>query len=121
MTRRHDLNAILIDVLTHFAPLRETPIIDWVDLDECDALDFDEHLDFACALNRAPGLWIGVHPALRGAPAYVLRYLVGHEVLHLALGVFDHPRSFFVAERLLPDYQRANAWLDAFEERGGLT
>lgn len=124
MTRAHDLHAILLEALKHFAPLagaRGTPRIDWVDLDECDAPDFDEHKDFACAVAYPRGeMFIGVHPALKRAPHYVLRYLVMHEVLHLALGVYTHTHAFEVAEHLIPDYQRADAWLDRFEESGGL-
>jgi hypothetical protein len=120
VTRKHDLDAILGEVLMHFTPLSKQIHIDWVDLDECDAVDFDEHRDFACAIDRTPGLFVGVHPKLRHAPRYVLRYLVSHEVLHLAFGVFNHPPVFDIADRLLPGYVRANAWLEAFEELGGL-
>lgn len=47
-------------------------------------------------------------------PAYVLRWLVGHELLHRLIpwqGRDFHPASFLVAERELPWTARANRWL----------
>ena len=85
MTRRHDLDAILAEVLRHFAPLPHRIHVDWVDLDDVDPTLFDERRDWACCFGRRDSLCIGLHPELRGAPRYVISYLIFHEVLHLAI------------------------------------
>lgn len=130
----HDLSAILAEVLTHFAreprserdngsrsfPMRTRFVIDWIDLDEVEPEWFKEKREYAC-VTRVRGVWcIGIHPRLRRAPKRVIRYLIMHEVLHVALGCWNHPHMFGVAERLWPDYQWANAWLARFYRRKGL-
>jgi predicted metal-dependent hydrolase len=46
------------------------------------------------------------------APGYVLEYLAAHEVAHLI--EMNHSARFWrVVRRLVPDHQRAKAWLDA--------
>lgn len=115
VTRPHDLAAILLDVLKHFAPLPHVIHIDWVDLDEVDPLDFDEQKDWACIKGRKDGMFIGLHPLLKRAPKYVVEYAVFHEVLHLAIpphAGMAHPPAFGVAERLWPRYHKACEWLD---------
>jgi hypothetical protein len=122
MTRTHDLEGILGEVLAHFAPL--PPIrISWVDA--------DAFLDTRDLLGQAvwtkDGRFVGVSTRLRRAPRYVVAYAVFHEVLHFALLPRDsrsetwrkgepyrvtwHHRAFCVAERLWPTYVRANAWI----------
>lgn len=45
------------------------------------------------------------------APAYVLDYVVAHEVAHLAH--LNHGPNFWrLVEKLMPDYAEARAWLD---------
>ena len=110
-----DLDSLLLEVLKRFKGL---PVVrvDWVDLDEVDPLLFAEEQDWACCFKTHDGAYcIGVHPRLRRAPLYVLRFLLFHEVLHVALpghGKCVHHKAFRVAERLWPDYERANRWLD---------
>lgn len=112
MSARHDLDAILLDALGRFGRLHCRVEIAWVDLDAVDAVDFAEHDDFAAVVWHAGVACVGLHPWLRRAPRYVLLYLVCHEILHLALGCEGHPVAFGVAERLLPGYSKACAWLD---------
>lgn len=111
----HDLDAILVEVLGHFSHLPHRIHVDWVDLDAVDPTLFDEKTDYACCIGKKSGICIGIHPALKRAPRYVVRYLVFHEILHLAIpphkGV-HHPPAFGVAERLWPDYRRSCAYLD---------
>jgi hypothetical protein len=104
----------------HFAPLGKQLHVDWVDLDDVDPAYFVELHEYAC-VTRVRGQWfIGLHPKFKVAPRYVVRYLIFHEVLHVALQTFEHPRHFHVAERLWPDYQRANAWLATYYRKVGL-
>lgn len=113
--RGHDLDSILAEVLVHFLPLPHRIHVDWVDLDDVSRKDFDEHRDWACCTGTKKALFIGLHPRLRTAPKYVVRYVVFHEVLHLAIPPHKgqaHPPAFAVAERLWPAYVRACAWLD---------
>jgi hypothetical protein len=114
MTRAVDLDASLLRVRALF-DCRQRIQIAWVDLDEVSERFFDEPIDLAAITYRDGQALIGVHPRLRHAPQYVVDYLVGHEMLHIALGTFDHPRAFGVAERLLPGYLRATAWLEAHD------
>jgi len=109
-----DLDASLLRVRALFT-CRQSIQIAWVDLDDVDLRFFDEPIDFAAITYCEGQALIGLHPKLRRAPRYVVDYLIGHELLHIALGTFDHPRSFGVAERLLPHYARAVAWLEAHE------
>lgn len=110
-----DLDSILLEVLQMFEGLSKQVLVSWVDLDAVDKPDFDENNDWACCLLGHTGVaFVGIHPCLSQAPRYVLRYLVFHEVLHLALpphGRNTHHKAFRVAERLYPDYVRANEWL----------
>jgi hypothetical protein len=111
---RHDLEAVLAEVLTHFWPLPHRIHIDWIDLDSVDPALFSEHNTWALCHGTKRALFIGLHPDLRGAPRYVVRYIVFHEVLHLAIPPHRgqvHTRAFNVAERLWSDYIRANHWL----------
>lgn len=87
----------------------------WVDLEEeQDPSTFDPEADWASCVETE-GVWmIGLHPDLQSAPAYVLHYLVFHELLHLWIpprGGDDHPIEFRIAEHLHPHYRRASAWL----------
>lgn len=110
----HDLDAILLEVSTHFAKLPQIRI-DWVDLDEVGPSLFLEHDDYACCTYKNGAYFIGIHPAMKKAPKYVVRYTVFHEVLHVALpprGRQAHHKAFLVAERLWPDFVRADAWFD---------
>jgi predicted metal-dependent hydrolase len=68
-----------------------------------------------CYYWPKPVRTIGIHERAKRAPAYVVRYLVMHELLHIALPPrknVHHHRSFLVAERLLPCYDRACKWLE---------
>jgi len=65
---------------------------------------------------------IRVHPALDAAsvPAFVIGYVVFHEMLHAELGAVVaggrrrfHTREFRRRERAHPDYLRAEAWIEA--------
>ena len=118
----HDLDATLLEVLTHFAKLPQITI-DWVDLDEVGPSLFLEHGDYACCVEKEGAYFIGIHPAMKKAPKYVVRFLVFHEVLHVALppvGRQAHHKAFRVAERVWPDCARADAWLDDPEHTGEL-
>jgi hypothetical protein len=106
----HDLEAILLEVLKHFLPIKRTISIDWVDLESVDNVDFLENNDHACIVMENGHAFIGIHPKHKRAPRYVLEYLVFHEVLHIEFGV-EHSRLFNVAERLWPTYIKANDWL----------
>jgi hypothetical protein len=111
-----DLVPVLQWALTLFAPLPHRIHICWVDLDEVDPSVFSEAEDWACCYGTKEGLFIGLAPSLSRAPLYVLRYLVAHEVLHLAIPPHRgkaHPRCFRVAERLIPGYLRACRWLES--------
>ena len=113
---KHDLDALLLEVLKKFDTLSKRVEISWVDLDSVDKGNFDENNHWAmCLLGHTEVAFVGLHPRLMRAPKYVLRYLIFHEVLHLALpphkGVCHH-KAFRVAEKLCPDYTRANNWLE---------
>lgn len=66
---------------------------------------------------------IRIHPLLDQdwVPAYFVRYIVFHEMLHAHLGTNEtasgrrqvHTRTFRECERRYPDYERAIAWLAA--------
>jgi hypothetical protein len=106
----HDLGAILAEVLALFPGLPPVRIT-WAPAAE---LAEGEHWAQWRRLHDG-AQWIGVLDSLQRAPRYVLVYLVGHEVLHVALpphGACCHHRAFRVAERLLPHYARASAWLE---------
>lgn len=108
----HDLDAYLLEVLTHFEKLPQIEI-DWVDLDEVDPSLFLETNDCACCVQQDGAFFIGVHPAMKKAPKYALLFLVFHEVLHVAFpphGREAHHRAFRIAERIWPDYARAETW-----------
>lgn len=114
MPRTPDLDALLLTALGWFAPLPHRIHIDFVDLDDVDPSVFREQSDWACCIGKREGLFIGIHPALKRAPKYVLLYLIGHELLHLAIpphAGMHHPPAFYVAERLLPNYAKACHWL----------
>lgn len=112
----HDLDGLLLEVLQKFESLSKRVLVSWVDLDSVSRDDFDENKDWACCLlGHTEVAFVGLHPCLVKAPKYVLRYLIFHEVLHLALpphGRNCHHKAFRVAERLHPDYVRANRWLE---------
>ena len=65
---------------------------------------------------------IRIHPYLDQAfvPAYVVRYIVFHEMLHALLGIEEspngrrriHPPRFCQIEQSYPDYKRACAWIE---------
>ena len=102
----HDLDAILSEVLAHFAPM-PTIHITWV-----------EHRDAARHHNywgqawwTRDGRFLGISKRLHRAPKYVIRYVVFHEVLHVALGTTRHHKAFRIAERLWSKWERAERWL----------
>jgi hypothetical protein len=114
MSHIPDLDALLITALGWFAPLQHRIHVDWVDLNEVDPVIFHEHKDWACCIGKRDGVFIGIHPCLKRAPQYVLLYLIGHELLHLAIPPHNgmhHSPAFYVAERLLPKYAKACHWL----------
>jgi predicted Co/Zn/Cd cation transporter (cation efflux family) len=115
----HDLDGILAKVLEHFAPIRRAIHIDWVDLDDVDTDYFKELKEWAAVTRVGRTRCIGLHPILKRAPRFVVEYIVFHEVLHIALETFGHPRYFSVAERLWPTYRKSNAWLSAYFRRSG--
>ncbi|HRK33885.1 MAG TPA: hypothetical protein PLJ47_04750 [Candidatus Hydrogenedentes bacterium] len=63
---------------------------------------------------------IRIHPALDQAfvPAYFVKFIVFHEMLHAHLGIEEsetgrrkiHTRAFLAQERAYPDYARATKW-----------
>jgi predicted metal-dependent hydrolase len=65
---------------------------------------------------------VRIHPYLDQAfvPAYVVRYIVFHEMLHALLGIEElpsgrrriHPPRFCQFEKTYPDYERACAWIE---------
>lgn len=65
---------------------------------------------------------IRIHPYLDQAfvPAYFVRYIVFHEMLHAHMGIEEgptgrrriHPPAFREREAQYPDYERAVAWLE---------
>ena len=69
-----------------------------------------------CPKPASPFYMLGISTELRCAPAYVLRWLILHECLHVVIKPYVgrcHPYHFRQAERSHPDYERANLWLDA--------
>jgi hypothetical protein len=79
-------------------------------------LDRDGGKVWAAVEKREGVHFIAVRETLRfSAPSFVLDYLLAHEVLHVVLpprGRCWHHRAFRIAERLLPNYHRANKWLE---------
>jgi hypothetical protein len=73
---------------------------------------------------------IRIHPFLDQAfvPAYFVRYIVFHEMLHAYLGMEEsasgrqriHTAAFKRLERAFPDYARAAAWQDNSKNLGKL-
>ncbi len=55
---------------------------------------------------------VRVHPVLDrpSVPAWFVRYMLFHEILHAALPGTDHGPAFRARERAYPDYARATAW-----------
>ncbi|MHC4974781.1 MAG: hypothetical protein ACYTG3_20890 [Planctomycetota bacterium] len=55
---------------------------------------------------------VRVHPVLDrpSVPAWFVRYVLFHEILHAALPGADHGPAFRARERAYPDYGRAAAW-----------
>jgi hypothetical protein len=55
---------------------------------------------------------VRVHPVLDrpSVPAWFVRYVLFHEILHAALPGTDHGPAFRVRERAYPDYDRAARW-----------
>jgi hypothetical protein len=108
--KAHDLDAILADVLAPIEPKPEVHIT-WAPHTE---LADGEHWAQWRKYSEL-GHWIGIWVGLQKAPAYVVRYLVAHEVLHVLLPPRKgcaHHRGFRVAERMVPQYARATAWLE---------
>jgi hypothetical protein len=101
----HDLQEVLEACLRH-KPLRlaEGVSICWCRL-SCYYGQYDRGRDLievAARLDRSD------------VPLYVLRWLVGHEILHKLIpwqGRDFHPATFLAAEQSLPWTARAQAWL----------
>lgn len=110
------LDQLLLEVLKQFEVVPKRVSVSWVDLDAVSPEAFDENKDWACCWYAETGIsYVGIHPCLKGAPAYVLRYLIFHEVLHVVLppvGRCAHHKAFRVAEHLHKDYTKANSWLE---------
>jgi len=120
LTSRHDLDALLLEVLQKLPPLPHRVFIEWVDLDAVDPKAFDEKKDWAAIEGRKDGMFIGLHPLLKRAPKHVVKYLIFHELLHLLIppdATGAHPRAFNVAECLWPGYVKACTWLDGLPGR----
>lgn len=107
--------------------------------DEVNAEHFDDAIDAAITWGKMParrprrsirfGTYtfedklIRIHPLLDQAfvPQYVVRYVVFHEMLHAAMGIEEtasgrrraHTPAFNRAERAYPEFDRANAWIEA--------
>ena len=116
----HDLAALLAEVSRHFDRVPANVHVSWASNAQLLKETGSAFEIWALAWNHADGLFIGINEQLRAAPKYVLKYLVFHELLHFVLrprGRCHHHRAFRVAERVWPDYVRANAWLDANESR----
>lgn len=110
----HDLTQVLAYVSRRFKGLPPV-FISWVNLSEVDPSVFEAEHDWACCCVKDGQHFIGIHPRMRRAPVRVLRFLVFHELLHVALpprGRCAHHKAFRVAERLWPDFELANKWLD---------
>jgi predicted metal-dependent hydrolase len=111
----HDLDKILAEVRTWLPGLG--PItVSWVKPGAAKLANFNAKDDWASCVHGRGMSWIGLSPRLKRAPGYVLKYLIGHEVLHVSLpprGTVAHHRAFRVAEGLLPKARQAMAWLDA--------
>jgi len=119
----HDLDAILSEVLAHFAPM-PTIHITWAE--HHDTAHHRDH--WGQAWWTRDGRFIGISKRLRRAPKFVIRYVVFHEVLHMALLPRDsraetwrkgdryritwHHRAFRIAERLWPKRGLAEQWLE---------
>jgi hypothetical protein len=110
----HDLEAILAEVRERIAYAPSNVQISW---SPPEGMTFHDDDCWAKWVHTNPDThWIGVHESLKCAPLYVVRYLVAHELLH---AVFRprrgarvlHTKPHVVAERLWPDYERANEWL----------
>ena len=126
----HDLNAILSEVLTHFAPL--PPI--YIAWNKSKEFKRDKHKNkhqdiWAQALWTKDGRFIGISNRAKRAPRWVVKYLIFHETLHFSLLPRDsrdeskwrnrsepykvtwHHHAFRIAVRMWPDYERAEKWL----------
>ena len=65
---------------------------------------------------------IRIHPRLDQAfvPAYIIRYIVYHEMLHAHIGIEQtengrrsmHPKAFKQMEMAFPEYEKAIAWIE---------
>ncbi len=111
----HDLDAILADVSRHFDRLPPVHVA-WVEPGKARPEYWCAADDWGCHVRENGAHFIGLAPELKRAPRYVVRYMLAHELLHIALpprGRCAHHRAFRIAERLWPDFERANAWLDS--------
>jgi predicted metal-dependent hydrolase len=111
----HDLDAIVAWYRTKW-PWLPPVAVSWVKPEVTDPVNFDAKGDWGSYVRRGRERYVGISPDLKRAPLYVVRYLVGHELLHDQIpsrGKQHHPRTFQVAERLLPDYSKAEAWLSS--------
>jgi hypothetical protein len=112
----HDLDAILTDTRAVIPYTPKNIRITWAD-PHCLKVGARDAWAMWCKYVEDDH-WIAVSSELQRAPAYVVRYLVAHEVLHAVFpprrgSRVKHTKAHVVAERIWPDYVRANAWLEA--------
>jgi len=56
------------------------------------------------------GNTIYVNPIARNFPKYVLKYIIAHELAHIA--VKKHTKKFWhIVKIIYPEYEKANRWL----------
>lgn len=112
----HDLGAIVATMIMKHFPGMPAVHVAWVVPAKARPEYWCADDDWGCHARVNGEHFIGLAPELARAPRYVVRYMIMHELLHIALpprGRLAHHRAFRVAERLWPDYIRANRWLDA--------
>ena len=124
----HDLDALLAEVDRHFDRAPEVQVC-WASAKQLRETVGTPFNTWGLAWRTSAGRFIGINLRLKCAPRYVLKYLIFHERLHTVSPprvsvndlaekrTFKHHRAFRLAERVWPDYVRANAWLDANESR----
>ena len=117
---RHDLQRYLVEVASRLERFPAGVRICWVEPAQLAAQIPGVAFYFWAMCVRpkplSPFYVLGISTELLRAPAYVLRWLILHECLHVVIKPYVgrwHPYHFRQAERSHPDYERANLWLDA--------
>lgn len=113
--KTHDLDELLAEIRQVYGSLPEIHV-SWAS-DEADPAYFDRRWDWGCCTHILDVYMIGLSRDLQRAPRYVVKAVLWHEVLHVLLpkrGRCFHHKAFRVAEKMIPHYERAEAWLTAW-------